>query len=392
MNLTIKVSDLVNARKLLTKIRFARLTLPVLNNVLVTVDAAGLSLGVTDLDHWFETRLQAVIEPFAPGRFLIPAEALKAAVRGDKKGHAHFAYSDTKEGSILTLTVPCAGMNVQSVHKLEAAAEFPLRPLVQGKVTTLPKETFTALGIVAGCASKDTTRYVLNGVLFSPDDGGLLVACDGRRLAAAPVRFSGQSFILPTPAVQVLVHPDFATRDATVRQPDDDKTRHLEFRSGPHTFIAREIEGNYPNYRQVVPTEFLAEATVPETHRPALISWLQSLTGNRLTVRLSWEKPGQLTLICEDGESQSATIEVPVTNQGIPPVIGFEPNLLASALEIGPNLRFIDGLSPLLASGPGGVYSVLMPMRCNPAVVIAQANSQAAQQVGPVATPAAVAA
>jgi hypothetical protein len=108
--------------------------------------------------------------------------------------------------------------------------------------------------------------------------------------------------------------------------------------------------------------------------------------GRRLMIR------NQLTLICEDGESQSATIEVPVAIQGIPPVIGFEPNLLASVLEIGPTMRFIDGFSPLLASGPGGVYCVLIPKRCNPAVITAQANSQAAQQVGPVANPAAVAA
>jgi hypothetical protein len=128
MNLTILVSDLIAARKLLTRIHFERLTLPVLSHVLATVDAAGLTLAVTDLDHWLETRIQAVIDPFAPGRFLIPADALKAAARGDKRSHAHFAFTNPPEGPTLTLTVPCGGMNVVSVHKPVSAAEFPVRP------------------------------------------------------------------------------------------------------------------------------------------------------------------------------------------------------------------------------------------------------------------------
>ena len=125
----------------------------------------------------------------------------------------------------------------------------------------------------------------------------------------------------------------------------------------------------------MVPTEFLAEATIPESHRPALIAWLRSLTGRSLSVRFNWGRPGPLTLTCVDNEGKSATIEVPVTVQGIPPVIALEPLFLASVLEIGPTLRIIDGMSPLLASGPGGVFCVLMPLRCT--------VEAAPQQVGP---------
>lgn len=225
MTLTILISDLAAARKLRTRIRFERHKLPVLTHILATVDAAGLSLAVTDLDHWLETRLSPVVEPFAPARFLIPADALKAAGGGDKRSRAHFAFADTPEGPTLTLTVPCGGMNVVSVHHLEPVAEFPERPSVEGRVTALPKEVFAALGIVAGCASTDATRYILNGVLFSPDDGGLLVATDDRRLAGASVRFSGREFILPSAAAHALLHPDFAARDATIRQSEDGKSR-----------------------------------------------------------------------------------------------------------------------------------------------------------------------
>ena len=67
-------------------------------------------------------------------------------------------------------------------------------------------------------------------------------------------------------------YPDFTTRDAAILQPEvsdqDADKPHVQFRSGPHTLIARTIEGTYPNYRQVIPHEFLADATIPKTHRP----------------------------------------------------------------------------------------------------------------------------
>ena len=130
----------------------------------------------------------------------------------------------------------------------------------------------------------------------------------------------------------------------------------------------------------------------PTTLAVRLQRWLRSLTGNRLSVRLCWETPGQLTLTCVDNESNSASHQVPVTVTGTPPVIAFDPHYLASALEIGPVLRLIDGFSPGLTAGPGGVSCVLMPQRCDEAVIAARANSQEPQPAVPAAAAVAVAA
>ena len=61
MNILIPVSAIQAARKLLTRVRFERLKLPVLSHVLATLDAAGLTMAVSDLDHWLETRIPASI-------------------------------------------------------------------------------------------------------------------------------------------------------------------------------------------------------------------------------------------------------------------------------------------------------------------------------------------
>jgi len=364
MNITIPVSVIQSARKLLTRIRFERLKLPVLNHVLVTIDAAGLSLAVTDLDHWLETRVHATIDPFTPGCFLIPAEALKAATRGDKNSSLQFTCSTTADGTTLTLTVSCGGMAVVTVYHPEPAADFPARPALEGRITAMPKETMLALGIVAGSASTDATRYVLNGVLFSPDEGGILIATDGRRLAGAPVRFAGREFVLPNAAVHVLGHPDFTARDAALLQPDAAEDRHVQFRSGPNTLIARRIEGNYPNYRQVIPGHLPESVTIPEPHKSALISWLRSLVGRANSVRLTWENIGLVTLTHRDAENTATTIQVPCAIEGQPPAISFGPQYLADALVIGSTLRLSDGISPGVVTDPSGCYCVLMPCRC----------------------------
>ena len=381
MNILIPVSAIQAARKLLTRVRFERLKLPVLSHVLATLDAAGLTLAVSDLDHWLETRIPASIQTTqttqpetGSTRFLIPAAALTAAARGDKGGTVQFDCTDTPDPKkpVLKLTVTCGGMPVETVYHPEPAGDFPVRPAIQGRITAVPKETLLALQIVAGCASTDTTRYILNGVLFSPDDGGILIATDGRRLAGAPARVPGREFILPNAAVQVLGHPDFNARDAAILQPEAGESPHVQFRSGPHTLIARTIEGNYPNYRQVMPGGFSSNATIPETHRPALISWLRSLNGksNSTSVHLTWKTSGHLTLTLRgsdtDSRRQRPTLQVPVSTsgEGLPPAISFNPKYLADALVIGSTLRLIDGITPGVATDPAsGNYCLIMPCR-----------------------------
>ena len=373
MNLTVSVSAIVAARKLLTRVRFERLTLPILNHVLATIDNVGLTLAVTDLDHWLETRVPATIEPFAPGHFLIPAEALKAATRSDKGSAVLFAYTTTADGTMLTLTTWCCGLSVKSVYHLESVNDFPARPNVEGKITTVPKETLEALAIVAGCVSTDATRNILNGVYFTPEDGGRVIATDARRLAGAPARVPPRKFVLPTAAVHVLGHPDFSLRDAAIQQPDEPGNLHVRFHSGPHTLIAKTIEGHYPNYRQVIPHQLPESVTIPESHRTGLISWLRSLNGRYNSVRPTWEKPAHLTLTHRDDNTVGATIQVPVTIDGRPPAIAFPPKHLADALSIGATLHLVDHLNPGMTTDPSGNFCLVMNQRVAPESVTEEA-------------------
>ena len=80
-------------------------------------------------------------------------------------------------------------------------------------------------------------------------------------------------------------------------------------------------------------------------------------------MRLTWETPGHLTLTHRDYDTVGATIQVPVTIDGQPPEIAFDPKYLADALEIGPTLRLVDKLNPGMATSPSGNFCVLMNQR-----------------------------
>ena len=384
----IPVSAIQAGRKLLTRIRFEHAQRHVLTHVLATVDGAGLVLAVTDLNHWLETRIPATISPEATARFLIPAAAMAAAARGDKESSVSFDASGTSDNSALKLVVTCGGMLVESVYQPVTVSDFPLRPVLDGRITNVPKETMLALQTVAPCASTDASRCVLNGVLFSASDGGTLIATDGRLLAGAPARFAGREFILPRAAVHVLAYPDFTGYDAAILQPEEAENQHVQFRSGQHTLIATTIAGNYPNYRQVIPHEFLADATIPEKHLTSVISWLKSLDGRSPAVGLTWETPGHLTLTHWDSGTAQATIRVPVSisGNGLPPVIAFGPRYLAKALAIGPILRLIDGISPGLTANPSGNFCVIMPCRVTYEIVDESAE-EAADNNAPAGAP-----
>ena len=367
----IPVSAIQAARKLLTRIRFEHAQRHVLSHVLATVDATGLTLAVTDLKHWLETRIPVTITPEASFRFLIPAAGMAAAIRGDKNSNVRLDTSGTAEIPALRLTVTRGGLSEESAYKPVRTSDFPPRPVLDGRATHLPKETMRALQNVAPCASTDASWHILNGVLFTPDDDGTLIATDRRLLASAPARFAGRQFILPSVAVHVLAYPEFTVRDATILQPEEDENLHVQFRSGPHTLIASTIKGNYPNYRQVIPREFLADATIPESHRSAVISWLKSLDRGSPTVRLTWKTPGHLTLTHWDSGTAQATIRVPVrvSGNGLLPAISFNSRYLAKALAIGNTLRLTDGMSPGMMTDASGNYCVIMPCRCIDEVV-----------------------
>jgi DNA polymerase III sliding clamp (beta) subunit (PCNA family) len=356
-------NTLRDAKKLFSRLKHLRCKLPVLNHLLLTAGQNGIELAATDLDLWLETQISDLPTEYAC--FLIPPSAMDAACRADKGTQVSFTPCGGKRSRELRITLTSGGIPSTSVYPTLDPSELPSRPPTIGTVTELPPATMEGLASVVGCASTDTTRHILNGVLFTPEDGGLLVATDGKRLACCPAIVPAQSFVLPLAACHILGHPDFTVGPAAVTWIDHEEPekRHVAIHCGRHLLVSKPLVGNYPNYKQVIPAYADQMAVIPHDRKPGLIAWLRSLGKDQASVRLDWHKRGQLTLAHRDANGHSATMQVPVEIHGNPPVIAFSARYLADALEIGSTLCFCDELSPGICRHPTGRFCVIMPMR-----------------------------
>lgn len=229
---SIDSKSLRESKRLLTRLRFNRSKLGVITHVLLTSDDQGIRLAVSDLDHWLEIRLCS--ESSTPINLLIPPDALDAACRADKGTEVTFTLFGSRKSRELGLTRQSGGIEVTSVHPTIDVLEFPVRPGLQGIESQLPPETLQALAMVEDCASTDSTRPVLNGVFFTPENASNLVATDGRLLACCPAAVPPQEFILPNLAVKALGHPAFLSGVTTVTWLDgnDEEIRRVAFRCG----------------------------------------------------------------------------------------------------------------------------------------------------------------
>jgi len=97
--INIPAASLKEASKLLNRVRFTRATLSALSHVLATTDQTGVTLAVTDLDCWLETRIPTAGPCEGPETFLIPADALAAALKADKDGTVSFARKGPQEAT-----------------------------------------------------------------------------------------------------------------------------------------------------------------------------------------------------------------------------------------------------------------------------------------------------
>jgi DNA polymerase-3 subunit beta len=361
--MNIPSNTLRETKRLFGRLKHLQNKLPVLNHLLLTAGPDGVHLAATDLDHWLETRISDL--PVEPGSFLIPSAAMDVACRADKGTEVAFAPTGGKRNRQIRVTLQTGGIRSTSAYPTLDPSEFPARPPVSGHTTEIPPATLRGLADIAGCASTDTTRHILNGVLFTPDEGGCLIATDGRRLACCPAFVPPQSFVLPLSACHILAHPDFLSDLAAITWVDnpDPEKRHVAIRCGRHQLVSKPLDGTYPNYKQVIPAKANQMAIIPHERKPGLIAWLRSLGNKQASVRLDWNKRDQLTLSHRDADGRSSTIHVPVEIHGKPPVIAFDARYLADALEIGSTLCLIDEISPGICRHPTGRFCVVMPMR-----------------------------
>jgi DNA polymerase-3 subunit beta len=254
------------------------------------------------------------------------------------------------------------------------AADFPDLPADEGSGITIPVAPFVATADrVARAASRDDTRPVLTGVLMRiGPDGITMVATDSYRLAAMQTPLEAppaeqREAIVPARALQEV------GRLATAMKADGIELVLTDaqalFRIGGARMTSRLIDGQFPDYRQLIPERFEHEVSFDRAELGAVLSRIGVVAQRSAPIRLAFAE-GQVTVSAVSEQFGEGHESLPVAFTGEPLEIGFNAEFLRDGVDTitGDALRpgLISPLRPgLLQGGDDGYRYLLMPIRLN---------------------------
>jgi DNA polymerase-3 subunit beta len=241
---------------------------------------------------------------------------------------------------------------------------------------SLPAQAFVATALkVAGSASRDETRPVLTGILVSASERELrMVATDSYRLSVKETALDtalakGFEVNVPARALQELARIAGPSSDEQELQIAVHQNQILFLVDGV-ILSSRLIDGQFPNYRQLLPESFEHELRLAAGELTDVVRRISLLAQKNAPLRLAFQ-PGELTVSAQTPDIGEARESLPVPFQGDPLEIGFNPEFLRDGLEAIEEgdvvLKLISPLRPgLIESADGtGFQYLIMPIRLN---------------------------
>lgn len=367
MNLSIAKEQLLAGLQAVQNIVSTRTTLPVLSNVLLRAEPERLILTATDLDVTISCSVPATVK--TPGSSTLPVKKLFTIAR--ELGNSEIELS-TDEKNVASVRSGASFFKIRGL----GAEDFPALPKFQeDRKVEIPQEKLrTMLKRTAFATSADESRYVLNGLFFSLRDQKLtLVATDGRRLAMAEEEVdlgerSQGDFIVPSKAVNELgrllqeagsVRILVGENQASFALTDD--------KGGSSTIITKLIEGNYPNYRQVIPGEAKERISLAREEFMHALRRAEIMTSEKQnSVKLTFTK-NNLAISANSPDIGEAQESMAINYKGVDLSVAFNPGYIIDPLNALANdevfLELIDELSPGVLKINGPYLYVVMPMR-----------------------------
>ena len=362
MKFNVAKDKLLDGLQTVQNIVSTRTTLPILSNVLIRAEDGVLRFTTNDLDVGMSCTVEAKVEK--GGGTTLPARRLASIVK-----ELPAADVEVEVDSKNIASIRCG----QSFFKMMglAEAEFPALPkLADAKVFTLrQKELKDALRKTAFAISTDETRYVLNGILFSFKEGKLtMVATDGRRLALVDLELEfprGQEVDVIVPSKCVTELQRLLGEEGEIKMNVGENQ--VGFDVNGKVLVSKLIEGNYPNYKQVIPPEAKERVTIERELLLTAVRRVSLLSSDKSnSVKLIFTK-NNLEITANTPEVGEAHESLAVNFKGKEMSIAFNPGFLQDPLrnltddEV--HIDLIDEMSPgVIKIGTPFLY-VLMPMR-----------------------------
>jgi DNA polymerase-3 subunit beta len=364
MKLITSKQALVECLGIVNKAVSSRSSIQVLSGVLVEARSEGVVFSATDMEISIKAPLAGRVEQ--PGSLVVPARIASEIARSLPVGEVVI---EQRPGE--TQVEIRAGESLFDLHSLPAV-DFPQLPAPVGDGFTVSKGAFLeTVDRVAPSASRDETRPVLTGVLihFAKNEVRM-VATDSYRLSVketpidSSVPGSMQAIVPARTLLELSRIASGVAEDTITIVPTENQ---MMFQVGGIYLISRLIDGQFPNYRQLIPETFDYEVAVDHDELLEAIRRVGLLAQKNAPLRLRFAD-NSLTVSAESQDVGKAHEAMPIQYSGDDLEIGFNPEFLeagvAAVKEDVVYLRFISPLRPGLVKGAADDFLYLvMPIR-----------------------------
>jgi DNA polymerase-3 subunit beta len=360
MKINVTRDELVAKLGIVSRAVSTRGTVQVLAGILLTAEPDATRLAATDMELSLRTTLDAQVD--GEGAVVIPGKPFVELARLLPENEVTIEYRP-EEGTVQIVS----GSYSSRLHVFNAE-DFPRLPTVDAQLHAIDREALLeTVDRVVRSASRDESRPVLTGILVRFEAGKLImVATDSYRLSVKETDLGGAApeleAIIPARALTELSRlAGGDTVDLGVHE------NHVVFGTGEAWLTTRRIDGQFPNYRQLLPETFEVELMLPKAELADVVrrASVLALRNSPLRLRLS---EGELTVSAQTQDVGETHETMPAAYSGEEFVIGFNAEFLRDGVEsiVGDDVRvkLINPLRPaILEDAPGDFTYLIMPIR-----------------------------
>jgi DNA polymerase-3 subunit beta len=374
VKLSTSSADLLAQLQSVSRVASTRSAVQALSGVQLVATAAGVELRATDTE--IALRVPLTAEVVREGVVVLPARLLLDVSRSLPKSADRVLFELRPEQQDVEVIAGPAKFHLRTLR----ADDFPPLPAVGGSdpgdtVVTVPAAAFVeTIEKVSKSASRDETRPILTGILVSASGQEVrMVATDSYRLGVKETRLEspldgGFEANVPARALDELRSVVATTGAESIRI--GVRANQVVFEVGGAVLSSRLIDGQFPNYRALLPETFEHELRISGEELGDVVKRISLMAQKNAPLRLSFAE-GELTVSAQTPDVGEASEPLPVPFAGEPFEIGFNPDFLRDGLDsVGSEdliLKLISPLRPGLIEGAddSGFLYLIMPIRLN---------------------------
>jgi DNA polymerase III subunit beta len=362
MKIVCRQDELAQKLGIVSRAVSTRATVQILSGVLLRAEGSRLHLAATDMELSLRSSLEAQVE--GEGAVVVPGRLLVDLVRLLPAEEVTFEYR-TEEGVVHVTSGPSQA----SLHTY-AAEDFPRLPDLDtvGTFTVARDVLLETTSRVARSASRDESRPVLTGILVRFEQGKLVMAAtDSYRLSVKETPLTGDA-----PELEAIIPARALTELGRVAQTAESvelgvHENQVVFAADDVWLTTRRIDGQFPNYKQLLPESFEHDVTVPRAEILDVVRRVAVMAQRNSPLRLRFAE-GELTVSAQTQDIGEARESLPVQFAGEPLEIGFNAEFLREGIESVTTdeiqLRLISPLRPGLITAEGDdFWYLIMPIR-----------------------------